>query len=110
VHGAALGDVVGDRVPELSVAIVWVKEGAGGPLALSGGRVGFQGPADDQAAGRQGLDAEQVAAGQRPARLPGLDVVVIAVAMIRSPRLAWMPSAIVTARPPETMPRPIKSH
>ena len=55
-----------------------VQESAVGPLPLPRGRVGVQGPADDQAAGGDGLDEEQVAVGQRPAGLPRLDVVVVA--------------------------------
>jgi cytochrome P450 len=60
VDGAALGDVVGDRVPELGVPVVRVQARPGGPLALAGPRVGIQGPAHEQAAGGDGLDAEQV--------------------------------------------------
>ena len=41
-------------------------------------RVGVQGAADQQAAPGDGLDAEQVAVGQGPAGLAGLDVVVVA--------------------------------
>ena len=49
-----------------------------GPAALPGARVGVQGPADEQAVWGDGLDAEQVAVGQRPAGLPRLDGVVVA--------------------------------
>ena len=49
-----------------------------GPAALPGARVGVQGAADEQAVCGDGLDAEQVAVGQRPAGLPRLDGVVVA--------------------------------
>src|SRR5580658_8344944 len=42
VHGAALGHVVGDRVAEFGIAVMLVHEGAVGPPALPGGRVGVQ--------------------------------------------------------------------
>ena len=78
VHGAALGGVVGDRVAELGPGVVPVQEGPGGPAALPGARVGAEGPADDQAAGGNGLYAEQVAVGQGAAGFPGLGGVVVA--------------------------------
>ena len=74
----ALGGVVGDRVTRLGFAIVCVHEGAVGPAALPRARVGVQGPAHDQAATGDGLDAEQVAVDLRPAGLAGLDGVVVA--------------------------------
>ena len=76
VHGPALRDMIGDRVPEFRISEMWIQESAVGPPPLPGGRVGVQGPADDQAAWGDGLDAEQVAVGQRPAGLAGLDGVV----------------------------------
>ena len=78
VHGPALGGVVGDRVTELGFAVVCVHEGAVGPAPLPRARVGVQRPAHDQAATGDGLDAEQVAVGQRPAGLSGLDAMVVA--------------------------------
>jgi hypothetical protein len=45
---------------------------------LTRARVGVQRPAHDQAAAGDGLDAEQVAVGQRPAGLAGLDAMVVA--------------------------------
>ena len=78
VHGPALGGVVGDRVAQLGFAVVCVHEGAAGPAPLPGARVGVQRPAHDQAAAGDGLDAEQVAVGQRPAGLAGLDAMVVA--------------------------------
>ena len=48
-----------------------------GAPALPGGRVGVQRPADCQAARVDRLDAKQVAVGQRPARLPCLDRLVV---------------------------------
>jgi hypothetical protein len=68
MDGPALRDVAGDRVPELGVPVVRVQERLGGPLALPGGRVGVQGPADEQATGGDGVNAEQVPAGQGSAR------------------------------------------
>jgi hypothetical protein len=49
-----------------------------GPAPLPGYRVGIQGPADQQAAPGDRLDAQQVAVGERPAGLARLDVVVVA--------------------------------
>ena len=77
-HGAALGGVVGDRVAELGIGVVRVQEVPVGPAPLPGGRVGVQGAADDQPGRGDGLDAEQVAVGQRPAGLARLDGVVVA--------------------------------
>jgi hypothetical protein len=67
VDGAALGGVVGDRVSELGIFVVVEQEVSVGPAALPGGRVGVHGPADEQAVRGDGLDAEQVAVGERPA-------------------------------------------
>ena len=78
VHGAALGRVVGDRISQFGIFAVFEHEVSVGPAALPGGRVGVQGPADEQAVGGDGLDAEQVAVGQRPAGLTRLDRVVVA--------------------------------
>jgi hypothetical protein len=86
VHGAALRDVVGDRVPEFGVAEILVQESAVGPPALTGGRVGVQRPADHQAARGDRLDAEQVAVGQRAPGLPRLDRVVVLGADDQVPR------------------------
>ena len=77
-HGAALRDVVGDRVAQLGVLVAGVQETAVGPAALAGGRVGVQGAADEQAVAGDRLDAEQVAVGQRAAGLARLDTVVVA--------------------------------
>ena len=77
-HGAALRDVVGDRVAQLGVLVAGVQETAVGPAALAGGRVGVQGAADEQAVAGDRLDAEQVAVGQRAAGLPRLGGVVVA--------------------------------
>jgi hypothetical protein len=77
MHGPALGGVVGDRIAELGIFAVRVPEGALGPAALPGGRVGVQGAAHDQALRGDGFDAEQVAVGQRPAGFAGFDAVVV---------------------------------
>ena len=77
VDGAALGGVVGDRVAEFGIFIAGEQEVAVGPAALAGARVGVQRAAHDQAAGGDGVDAEQVAVGQRAAGLPRLDGVVV---------------------------------
>ena len=77
-HGAALGGVVGDRISQFGIFVVLEHEVSVGPAALPGGRVGVQGAADEQAVCGDGLDAEQVAVGQRPAGLAGLDAVVVA--------------------------------
>jgi len=55
--------VVGDRVAQLGLVVAGVKELLAGPPALAGGRVGGQGPADDQPGWGERLDAEQVAVG-----------------------------------------------
>jgi hypothetical protein len=77
-HCAALGGVVGDRVPELGVFVGVEQEVSVGPAALPGGRVGVQGPADQQPAGGDGLDAEKIAVGEGPAGLARLGGVVVA--------------------------------
>ena len=78
VHGAALGGVVGDRISQFGIFVVLEHKVSVGPAALPGYRVGVQGPADEQAAPGDGLDTEQVAVGQGPAGLAGLDAVVVA--------------------------------
>ena len=78
VHGAALGNMVGDRIAQLGAAVASVQEGLAGPAALAGARVGVQRAADDQPVAGDGLDAEQVAVGERAAGLPRLDAVVVA--------------------------------
>ena len=77
VHGAALRDVVGDRVAQLGVRVIGVEELLAGPPPLPGARVGVQRAADDQPGRGDRLDAEQVAVGQRAAGLPRLDRVVV---------------------------------
>ena len=77
-HGAALGGVVGDRISQFGIFAVVEHEVSVGPAALPGGRVGVQRAADEQAVAGDGLDAEQVAVGQRPAGLAGLGAVVVA--------------------------------
>ena len=57
-----------------------------GPAALAGARVGVQRAADDQPVCGDGLDAEQVAVGQRAAGLPRLGAVVVAGADDQVPR------------------------
>jgi hypothetical protein len=78
VHSPALGGVVGDCVTQLGIAAVCVHEGAVGPAPVPRAGVGVQYPAHDQAAAGDGLDAEQVPVGQRPAGLAGLDAMVVA--------------------------------
>jgi hypothetical protein len=77
-HGTALGRVVGDRIAQFGIPVNIEHEASVGPAALPGGRVGVQGPADQQPVGGDGLDAEQVAVGQGPAGLSRLDAVVVA--------------------------------
>jgi hypothetical protein len=48
VHGAALRDVIGDRVAEFAIAVIGVQEVPVRPPALPGSRVGVQGAADEQ--------------------------------------------------------------
>jgi hypothetical protein len=86
VHGAALGDMVGDRVAQLGIPVPGVEELLAGPPPLSGGRVGVQRPADGQPGRRDCLDADQVAVGQRPAGPPRLDRAVVAGAHDQVPR------------------------
>jgi len=78
VHGTALGDMIGDRVPQLGIGVVCVHESAVGPPPPPGPRIRVQSPAHDQAFRRDGLNAEQVAVGHGPAGLPRLDGVIIA--------------------------------
>jgi hypothetical protein len=78
VHGAALGDMVGDRVAQFGFFAVCVQELAVRPAAPPCPRVGVQGAADQQPAFGDGLDAEQVPVGQHPAGFPGLGAVVVA--------------------------------
>ena len=77
-HGAALGGVVGDRVAQFGIPVKIEHEVSVGPAALPGGRVGVQGPADQQPVLGDGVDAEQVAVGQGPAGFARLDAVVVA--------------------------------
>ena len=78
VHGAALRGVVGDRVAQFGSFVAGVQEVPVGPAALPGFRVRIQRPADDQAAGGDGFDAQQVAVGQGPAGFSRLDAMVVA--------------------------------
>ncbi len=75
---AALGDVPGHRVAELSIGEVCVQELLVRPAALPGFPVGVQGAPDEEPPAGDGVDAEQVPVGQGPARLAGLDLVVVA--------------------------------
>ena len=77
-HGAALRDVIGDRVAQLSILIRVEQEVSVGPAALPGGRVSVQRAAHDQPPAGDGVDAEKVAVGQGPAGLARLDSVVVA--------------------------------
>ena len=70
--------MVGDRISQFGIFVVFEHEVSVGPAALPGGRVGVQGAADEQPVWGDGLDAEQVAVGQRPAGLARLDAVVVA--------------------------------
>ena len=79
VHGAALGGVVGDRVAELGVAVVR-RTGTARPVQR---RCPVRGSASRarrtiRPCSGDGVDAEQVAVGQRAAGLACLDVVVVA--------------------------------
>jgi hypothetical protein len=78
VHGAALGGVIGDRISQFSIFVVFEHKASVGPSAQAGARVGVQGPAHDQAVQGNGLDAEQIAVGQGAAGFPGLGGVVVA--------------------------------
>ena len=109
MHGAALGGVVGDRVAEFGISVVGVQEVAVGPAALAGTRAGVEGPADEQAAGGDGLDAEQVALARVRPGSPASVAWSLRVQMIRSPGLARVPSAMVTAGLFCTMPRAMRS-
>ena len=76
---AALGDVPGHRVTELSIRKICVQKLLVRPAALPSLPVGVQGPADEETFGGDRVDAEQVPVGQgRPAGLAGLDPVVVA--------------------------------
>ena len=77
VHGGALGGVPGDRVGEIGRLVAGVAEGPVGEAALAGGRVGVEHAADHDAAAGDGLDPQDVAVGQGPAGLAGLEAVVV---------------------------------
>jgi hypothetical protein len=68
-HGAALRDVVGDRVAQLGILIRVEQEASVGPAALPGGWVSVQRAAHDQPSAGDGVDAEKVAVSQGPAGL-----------------------------------------
>jgi hypothetical protein len=78
VHGAALGGVVGDRISQFGIFVVFEHEASVGPPAQAGARVGVQGAPDEQPFPGDNLDAEQVAVGQGAPGFPGLDGVVVA--------------------------------
>ena len=109
VHSAALRGVIGDRVAQLRLSEMLVQEGAVGPSPLPGGRIGVQGPADDQPGRSDRLDAEQVAVGQRSAGLPRLDAVVVASADDQVPDARSCAVADPTTGPAWTAPRRIRS-
>ena len=77
VHGGALGGVPGYRVGEVRCLVAVVAEGTVCELALSGGRIGVEHPADHDAAAGNGLDPQDVAVGQGPAGLARLEAVVV---------------------------------
>ena len=77
-HGAALGGVIGDRIAQFGILIGIDHEVSVGPAAAPAGRVGVQGPADQQPFRGDGVDAEQVTVGQCPAGFARLDAVVVA--------------------------------
>ena len=77
VHGGALGGVPGDRVGEVGGLVAVIAEGPGGEPALPGRWVGVEQAADHDAAAGDGLDPQDVAVGQGPARLARLEVVVV---------------------------------
>ena len=70
--------MVGDRISQFGIFAGFEHKASVGPAALPAARVGVQGPADEQPVGGDGLDAEQVTVGQRPAGLTRLDGVVVA--------------------------------
>ena len=78
VHRAAHGDMIGDRVPQFGIAEMLVQESAVGPPARPGMRVGVQGAPHDQPPCGDGLDAQQVAVGQRPPGFSRFEPVVVA--------------------------------
>jgi hypothetical protein len=78
VHRAALGDMIGDRIPELGVTEMLVQKSVVGPPAAPGGRVGIQSATHDQAVCGDGLDAQQVPVGQRAPGLSCLEGAVVA--------------------------------
>ena len=78
VHRAALGDMIGDRVPQFGIAEILVQESAVGPPPRPGMRVGVQGAPHDQPGRGDGLDPQQVAVGQRPPGFSCFEPVVVA--------------------------------
>jgi len=77
VHGGALGGVPGYRVGEVRCLVAVIAEGTVCELALSGGRIGVEHPADHDAAAGNRLDPQDVAVGQGPAGLARLEAVVV---------------------------------
>jgi hypothetical protein len=109
MDGVALGGVVGDRVAEFGIVVAGEQEVSVGPAPLPSDRVGVQGPADDQAVGGDGVDAEQVAVGQCPAGLPRLDGVIVLGADDQVARAGYCAVADADGGPSWTMPRAIRS-
>lgn len=72
MHGAALGDMVSDRVTQLGLLVICVQELSVGPAALARLPVGIQGAADQQAVRR--IPENQAVRRSRPiARALGVD-------------------------------------
>jgi len=84
--------VVGDRVAQFGILVVVEQEVPVGPAALPGARVGVQGAAHEQAVWPDGVDAEEVAVGQRTAGFTGLGGVVVRADQVGIVPLAGLPA------------------
>ncbi len=109
VHGPALGDVIGDRVPQLAIVIVLVQENAVRQADLPSLRVGVQDLADQQPPAGDCLDPEQVPVCQSPAGLPRLHGVVVDGADDQVPGTGTASIGDRAADPAVTRPRWIRS-
>src|ERR1700685_3297858 len=80
MYCAALRGVAGDRVGQVRCAVAVVAERLAGEAPGTGDRVSVKQATDLDAICGDGLDPQDVAVGQAPARFAGLDVVVVLAA------------------------------
>ena len=78
MYRTSLGSVISDRIAQFGIFVIGEQKSTVRPAPLAGTRVRVQGAADDQPVTGDGVDAQQVAVGQGPPGLAGLDRVVVA--------------------------------